>query len=258
MGANFIDYIIVDKNLVPSENQKYYSEKPIYLPRHFQAQDNSLFLEKAPCKRELGLPEDTFIFCAINNTYKITSEEFDIWMRLLHEVPDSVLWLYAANEIARENLIKQAGNRGISSDRLVFTKLVAFNNYINQLAHADLYLDTFNYNAGATASNVLWAGVPLITKAGAGYTSRMASSLLQSIGMPELITSTSEDYENLALTLAKNPEKLNAVRLLLTLKRINSELFDVGTFTVDLENSYRKIYRRYIEGKDPDAIYVER
>jgi len=258
MGANFIDYIIVDKNLVPSENQKYYSEKPIYLPRHFQAQDNSLFLEKAPCKRELGLPEDTFIFCAINNTYKITSEEFDIWMRLLHEVPDSVLWLYAANEIARENLIKQAGNRGISSDRLVFTKLVAFNNYINQLAHADLYLDTFNYNAGATASNVLWAGVPLITKAGAGYTSRMASSLLQSIGMPELITSTSEDYENLALTLAKNPEKLNAVRLLLTLKRINSELFDVGTFTVDLENSYRKIYRRYIEGKDPDVIYVER
>ena len=127
MGANFIDYIIVDKNLVPSENQKYYSEKPIYLPRHFQAQDNSLSLEKARCKRELGLPEDTFIFCAINNTYKITSEEFDIWMRLLHEVSGSVLWLYAANEIARENLIKQAGNRGISSDRLVFTKLVAFN-----------------------------------------------------------------------------------------------------------------------------------
>ena len=258
MGANFIDYIIVDKNLVPSENQKYYSEKPIYLPRHFQAQDNSLSLEKALCKRELGLPEDTFIFCAINNTYKITSEEFDIWMRLLHEVSGSVLWLYAANEIARENLIKQAGNRGISSDRLVFTKLVAFNTYINQLTHADLYLDTFNYNAGATASNVLWAGVPLITKAGAGYASRMASSLLQSIGMPELITSTSEDYENLALTLAKNPKKLNAVRLLLTLKRINSELFDVGTFTVDLENSYRKIYRRYIEGKDPDVIYVER
>jgi len=258
MGANFIDYIIVDKNLVPPENQKYYSEQPIYLPKHYQAQDNSLSLEKAPSKRELGLPEDAFIFCAINNSYKITSVEFDIWMRLLHGVAGSVLWLYASNEVAKENLIKQAGNRGISSDRLVFSKLVAFNKYIDQLTHADLYLDTFNYNAGATASNVLWAGVPLITKAGVGYTARMASSLLQSIGMPELITNTSEDYENLALSLAKDPEKLSSVRLLLTLKRINSDLFDVATFTVDLENSYRKIYQRYIEGKDPDVIYVER
>jgi len=258
MGANFIDYIIVDKNLVPSENQKYYSEKPIYLPKHYQAQENSFSIEKAPSKRELGLPEDAFIFCAINNTYKITSVEFDIWMRLLHGVDDSVLWLYASNELAKENLIKQALNRGISSDRLVFSKLVAFNKYISQLTHADLYLDTFNYNAGATASNVLWAGVPLITKPGVGYSSRMASSLLQSIGMSELITSTLEDYENLALSLAKDPEKLSFVRLLLTLKRINSDLFDVGKFTVDLENSYRKIYQRYIEGKDPDVIYVER
>ena len=179
-------------------------------------------------------------------------------MRLLHGVAGSVLWLYASNEVAKENLIKQAGNRGISSDRLVFSKLVAFNKYIDQLTHADLYLDTFNYNAGTTASDVLMAGLPIVTKIGKSYTARMASSLLQSIGMPELITNTSEDYENLALSLAKDPEKLSSVRLLLTLKRINSDLFDVATFTVDLENSYRKIYQRYIEGKDPDVIYVER
>jgi protein O-GlcNAc transferase len=258
MGSNFIDYIIVDKNLVPPENQKYYSEKPIYLPRQYQAQDSSLSLEKPPSKQQLGLPEDAFIFCAINNTYKITSAEFDIWMRLLSRVEGSVLWLFAPNELAKENLIKHAGKRGISSDRLVFAKKLSFIEYVDQLSHADLYLDTFNYNAGATASNVLWAGVPLITKAGVGYSARMASSLLQSIGMPELITKTPEDYEALALNLAKNPVKLSAIRLLLSLKCINSELFDVEAFTGDLENSYRKIYQRYVEGKKPDVIYVER
>jgi len=258
MGANFIDYIIVDKNLVPPENQKYYSEKPIYLPSHYQAQDSGLSLAEAPSRRELGLPEDAFIFCAINNTYKITPVEFDIWMRLLHAVDDSVLWLFASTEISKENLIKEASKRGISMDRLVFAKKVGFGQYIDQFTHADLYLDTFNYNAGATASNVLWAGVPLITKPGVGYAARMASSLLKSIGLPELITNTAEDYETLALSLAKDPEKLAFIRMKLTLKRITSELFDVDQFTVDLENSYRKMYQRYIEGKDPDVIYVER
>ena len=258
MGSNFIDYIIVDENLVPSESQKYYSEKPIYLPSHYQAQDNTLFLGEAPSKKQLGLPEDAFIFCAINNSYKITSVEFDIWMRLLHGVESSILWLYAPNEIAKENLIKQADNRGISHERLIFTQNVGFHQYKNQLTHADLYLDTFNYNAGATASNVLWAGVPLITKAGVGYTARMASSLLKSIELPELITSTSDEYERLALSLAKDPKKLAAIRLKLTLKRITSELFDMDKFTADLENSYRKIYQCYLEGKDPDVIYVER
>ena len=137
-------------------------------------------------------------------------------------------------------------------------KSVGFHQYKNQLTHADLYLDTFNYNAGATASNVLWAGVPLITKAGVGYTARMASSLLKSIELPELITSTSDEYERLALSLAKDPKKLAAIRLKLTLKRITSELFDMDKFTADLENSYRKIYQCYLEGKDPDVIYVER
>ena len=258
MGSNFIDYIIVDENLVPSESQKYYSEKPIYLPSHYQAQDNTLFLGEAPSKKQLGLPDDAFIFCAINNSYKITSVEFDIWMRLLHGVEASILWLYAPNEIAKENLIKQADNRGISHERLIFTQSVGFHEYKNQLTHADLYLDTFNYNAGATASNVLWAGVPLITKAGVGYTARMASSLLKSIELPELITSTSDEYERLALSLAKDPKKLAAIRLKLTLKRITSELFDMDKFTADLENSYRKIYQCYLEGKDPDVIYVER
>ena len=164
MGANFIDYIIVDKNLVPPENQKYYSEKPIYLPSHYQAQDSGLSLEEAPSKRELGLPEDAFIFCAINNTYKITPVEFDIWMRLLHAVDDSVLWLFASTEISKENLIKEASKRGISMDRLVFAKKVGFGQYIDQFTHADLYLDTFNYNAGATAVTCFGLGCHLLRR----------------------------------------------------------------------------------------------
>lgn len=257
MGANFIDYIIADENLIPVEDRKYYVEKPIYLPHQYQAQDDELQIaHEVPSRTSLGLPEREFVFCAINATYKITPKEFDIWMRLLKNVPGSVLWLFESNKWAKENLINEAIVRGIPPDRLIFAKRVQHDQYLAQFRQADLYLDTFNYNAGATASNALWAGLPVLTKRGKSYTSRMASSLLLSVGLSELITNSEAEYEELALELAQNPERLTSLKNDLSDKRINSPLFDSNLFTKHLENGYQQAYQRYYSGKETDAIFV--
>ncbi len=254
MGATFMDYIIADKILIPPDSQSYYSEKVIYLPHSYQAQDNTMQIAKRiPSREELGLPERGFIFCCFNNSYKISKAEFDIWMRLLARVEGSVLWLYKANEWAKANLLKEAQNRGIDQQRLVFTSgtFHAHADYLARLRLADLFLDTFNYNAGSTASCALWAGVPVLTKQGASYTARMASSLLEAIELPELITATEESYENLALELATNPKKLQSIREKLTTKRDNAPLFDTESFTAHLEIAYQKVYGRYFSGAQP-------
>ncbi|MDB2423536.1 tetratricopeptide repeat protein [Paracoccaceae bacterium] len=257
MGADFIDYIIADQNLIPNESQKYYSEKPIYMPHHYQAQDDTLSIsEDIPSRSELGLPDNGFVFCAINNTYKITPSEFDIWMRLLQNVDDSVLWLLESNKWAKANLLKEANARGIVSERLVFAQKVSHEKYLAQFQQADLYLDTFNYNAGATASNALWAGLPVITKLGNGYTARMAGSLLASVGLPELITTKETEYEELALKLATNPEQLASIKQKLAVNRSSKPLFNTELFTKHLEDGYQKAYQRYFDGKEPEAIYV--
>ena len=257
MGADFIDYIIADQNLIPNESQKYYSEKPIYMPHHYQAQDDTLSIsEDIPSRPELGLPDSGFVFCAINNTYKITPSEFDIWMRLLQNVNDSVLWLLESNKWAKANLLKEANARGIVSERLVFAQKVSHEKYLAQFQKADLYLDTFNYNAGATASNALWAGLPVITKLGNGYTARMAGSLLASLGLPELITTKETEYEELALKLATNPEQLASIKQKLAVNRSSKPLFNTELFTKHLEDGYQKAYQRYFDGKEPEAIYV--
>lgn len=258
MGASFIDYIIADQNLIPLENQTYYSERPIYLPNHFQAQNNSLLIANGTTSRaKLGLPEVGFVFCAINNTYKITPAEFDIWMRLLHTIKGSVLWLLEKNKWAKANLLKEANLRGIKSDRLVFAQKVEHDQYLAQFRHADLFLDTFVYNAGATASNALWAGLPVLTKVGKGYSARMASSLLLSIGLPELITSTETEYENLALALASNPKLLAFIKLKLKSNREKTPLFNAELFTRQLEIGYKKAFDLHLAGKPPEPIYIK-
>ena len=259
MGANFIDYIIADQNLIPKTSQKYYSEKPIYLPYHYQAQDDTLLISDNTVSRAaLGLPEDGFVFCAIHNAYKITPSEFDIWMRLLQRVEGSVLLLLESNGWIKNNLQKEALKRGVNFDQLVFTQRVPHNDYLAQLQLADLYLDAFTYNAGATASNALWAGLPVLTKTGKSYASRMASSLLFSIGLPELITTTEVGYEKLALDLSTNPKKLASIKQQLAKNRLVKPLFKTDLFTSHLEEGYRVAYQRYFDGKSPRTIYVQK
>ena len=257
MGSDAFDYIIADKKLIPNESQTYYTEKPIYLPHHYQATDNSRHIsDVTPSKSELGLPGEGFIFCAINNTYKITLSEFNIWMRLLQKVDESVLWLLESNKWVKANLIKEANKRGIPSERLVFAQRVPYDKYLAQFRQADLYLDTFACNAGATASNALWAGLPVLTKLGKGFPARMAGSLIASIGLPELITNNETEYEKLALELAVNPERLASIKQKLSINRLSKPLFNTELFTKHLEDGYQRAYQRYFEGKKAAAIYV--
>ena len=257
MGADFMDYIIADKNLIPIKNQKYYSEKPIYLPHHYQAQDEtSSIAHKTPSRSALGLPEDAFVFCAFHGTYKINSSQFSLWMRLLKKVNGSVLWLLETNDLAKANLLKNANAMGIASERLVFAKFVSQEKYLAQFKQADLYLDTFIINAGATASNALWAGLPILTKLGEGYSARMAGSLLQSLGLSELIATTEEQYENLAFNLAKNPLKILSIRKKIEKNLLSKPLFNTKLFTKHLEHGYQQAYQNYFDGKAPKSIVV--
>jgi len=258
MGADFMDYIIADQQLIPPSSQQYYSEKPLYLPHHYQAQDDRLAIaSETPSRESLGLPEEGFVFCAINSSYKITPSVFSIWMRLLDRVEGSVLWLLKSNEWAQENLLKEASARGIDPQRLVFADKVSHDVYLARFRQADLYLDTFVYNAGATASNALWAGLPVLTKRGEGYTARMAGSLLSSLGVEELITETEESYEALALALAEDPVRLETLRAKVCAQRETSPLFKTALFTRHLERGYEQAYERYFSGQVPAEIVVE-
>jgi len=258
MGADFMDYIIADQQLIPVSSQQYYSEKPLYLPHHYQAQDDSLAIaSETPSRASLGLPETGFVFCAINSTYKITPAVFSIWMRLLDRVEGSVLWLLKSNQWAQENLLKEASAQGVDPGRLVFADKVAHDVYLARFRQADLYLDTFVYNAGATASNALWAGLPVLTRRGEGYTARMAGSLLSSLGVEELITETDEAYEALALALAEDPVRLKALRAKVCEYRETSPLFKTELFTRHLEQGYVQAYERYFNGDAPAEIVVE-
>ena len=257
MGGNFMDYIIADQNLIPEVCQKYYTEKVIYLPHHYQAQDDELEIAvDTPTKASLGLPDKGFVFCAINNTYKITKREFDIWTRLLLNVEGSVLWLLERNKWVKTNLLKEAKDRGVPPEQIVFAKKAPHAKYLAQFRQADLYLDTFNYNAGATASNALWAGLPVLTKQGKGYTARMASSLLKSIGLSELATTNETDYEKMALKLANNPDELTFIKNKLATNRKTTPLFNTKLFVDHLESAYLQVFQRYLQGNPPETVIV--
>lgn len=254
MGAPFIDYIVADRTILPEDQQPYYTEKPIYLPHSYQPQDDRLDIAAPPGRAELGLPEDAFVFCGINNCYKITPDLYDVWMRLLQKVDGSVLWLLKANRWADANLRKEAVRRGVNPDRIIFTGGKPYRDYIAQFRQADLFLDSFAYNAGATASNALWAGLPVITRAGSGYSARMAASLLTGLGLPELITTSTAAYEARAFHLATEPGALAEVKARLDRKRSSAPLYDSGLYTRHLEKAYDRAYRRYVEGQPVDVI----
>jgi predicted O-linked N-acetylglucosamine transferase (SPINDLY family) len=257
MGAKFMDYLIADQILIPKSSQRYYSERIIYLPSYQVNDSKRKIADKKFTKKELGLPETGFVFCCFNNSYKILPATVDSWVRILKSVDESVLFLYEDNAITRENLKKEAAVRGVSCNKLVFGGRLDRAEYLARYQVADLFLDTTPYNAGTTASDALWAGLPIITMTGESFPSRMAESILNTISLLELVTTSPKEYEELAIDLAQNPEKLKVIRAKLAIKRLTAPLFDAPMFTKNIESAYQKIYQRYLTGSLPEHIYIE-
>jgi predicted O-linked N-acetylglucosamine transferase (SPINDLY family) len=257
MGAEYIDYIIADKILISPEFQSCYSEKVVYLPNSYQVNDRKRVIsEKIFTRQELGLPVNGFVFCCFNNNYKILPQTFEGWMRTLKSVEDSVLWLLQDNLWAAQNLKKEAQNQGIDAQRLVFAERMPLPDHLARHRLADLFLDTFPYNAHTTTSDALWAGLPVLTLIGQSFASRVAASLLNTIGLPELIANTQEEYEALAIELALNTKRLADIKLKLAKNRLSTPLFNTPLFTKNLEAAYIQMYERHHSGLEPDHISI--
>ena len=257
MGADYYDYLIADPVMIPQENQKHYVEKIVYLPS-FQVNDSKdLPPEITLTRKDVGLPEEGFVFCCFNNTYKFTPTIFDSWARILNQVDDSVLIVYANNELSKTNLAKEIVKRGVSVERLIFGDSLPKPKYLARYRTADLFLDTHPYNAGTTASDALKMGVPMVTYLGQSYQARMGASIVNALNLPELITNSLEEYESLAIELATNPDKLKAIKDKLASNLTTAPLFDTKRFTKNLESAYTKMYERSQKGLEPDHIYVE-
>ncbi len=235
-GLPSIDYVIADEFLIPPSEAIHYSEKPLYMPDVYQVSDRQRVSAACPSRQSCGLPEVGFVFCSFNNSYKYTADLFDVWMRLLKQVPESVLWLLADNPWAEQHLRSEALARGVGADRLVFAGRVSPENYLARYQVADLFLDTFPFNAGTTANDCLWMGCPLLTLTGRSFASRMAGALLTAAGLPELITETIESYEAAALSLAVSPEKCAQIKHKLQSVRADGALFDTPRFVRALES----------------------
>ena len=258
MGVPFIDYIIADDFVIPRETAHLYAEQVVYLPECFQPNDDLRPIGPTPTRADAGLPEEGFVFCCFNNTYKFNPQMFDIWMRLLTQVPGSVLWLPVDNPLAGENLRREAAQRGVDPNRIVLARRLPYPEHLGRTRLADLFLDTLPFNAGTTASDTLWAGVPLLTCAGEAFASRMAGSLLRAVGLPELITHTLEDYERLALNLTRQPDTLRQLRTRLAANRDTSPLFNTTQYSRHLEAAYTSMQVRLARGDKPASIEIER
>ena len=236
MGSTYMDYIIADNIVIPPELEKNFTEKVLRLPRCYQVNDNMRQNKGRNFTRSmLGLPEDAFVFCSFNNNYKIDPEIFDIWCRLLQRVENSVLWIMADSEFAKLNLIKEAKTRGIAEERLIFTPRCNQNDHISRQVHGDLLLDTFPCNAHTTASDALFAGLPVLTIRGETFASRVAASILTSAGLEELVTDSYQAYEDKAFELATNTVKMNVIKERLRSGIATSELYDTEGFARDFE-----------------------
>ena len=202
MGAEYVDYIMADRFVIPHDRQRDYAERIVYLPDCFQPNDNRRTFAAAAARRaDHGLPEQGVIWCCFNNTSKINETTFDVWMRLLRQTPHSVLWLYVDNAAAQRNLHREAEVRGVARDRIIMAPRLPYSQHLARLALADVFLDTTPFCGGALASDALWAGVPLLTCVGDAFAARMSGSLLQALGLPQLITSDLQSYETVALAL---------------------------------------------------------
>lgn len=256
LGSQYMDYLVADHMIIPRGSEVFYTEKIVYLPSYQVNDSKREISEKTFTREELGLPDTGFVFACFNNNYKILPAIFDSWMKILQATKGSVLFLYAENEWAKANLKQEAEARGVSGNRILFGSHLPADEYLARYRSCDLFLDTAPYNAGATASDALWAGLPVLTCLGQSFASRVASSLLTSIGLPELITSSFEEYQAKAIDLAFSPEKLEAVRVKLAEHRSSAPLFDTPLFTRNLEAAYIEMYERYQADLPPESISI--
>jgi protein O-GlcNAc transferase len=258
VGGQILDYLIADSTVVPPESQAHYSERIVYLPHSYLPSDSQRpIAARAFTREELGLPSTGFVYCCFNNNYKITPETFDSWMRILGQVPHGVLWLSETNAKAAENLRREARARGVDDGRLIFApRLPSLEEHLARHRAADLFLDTLPYNAHTTASDALWAGLPVLTCAGQAFAGRVGASLLNAIELPELITTDRACYEATAVELASSPERLRDIRDKLARHRLTTPLFDTTRMARHLESAFRAVHERYLADLAPDHIHV--
>ena len=255
IGSTYMDYLIADKVVIPEESRQYYTEKIVHLPHCYQANDSKRQIDgRSYAKKGFGLPEEGFVFCCFNNSYKILPQMFDIWMRLLRALPTSVLWLIEDNPDATRHLKQEAQARGVDAARIIFAKRVPLSEHLGRHQCADLFLDTLPYNAHTTASDALWAGLPVLTCTGTSFAGRVATSMLTALDLPELISANIAEYESLAYQLASQPEKLQQIKAKLAKNRLNSPLFNTNLMAKDLEGAYLAMYKRFQEGSPPEHI----
>jgi protein O-GlcNAc transferase len=255
-GSPAIDYIFADEIVIPADQQQYYSEKVVWLPGTYYPNDSlRRIAPETPTRKAAGLPDSGFVFCSFNNSYKITPEVFDIWMPLLREIDGSVLWLMASNPSVPDNLRREAASRGVSPERLIFAPFAPTDEHLARHRLADLFLDTTHYNAHTTACDALWAGLPVLTCTGDTFTSRVATSLLNAVGLPELAVTSLEEYAGLALHLAQD-SALATIKSRLAANRDTTALFDTARLTRHLEAAYATMVDRSRSGKLPEALKI--
>jgi predicted O-linked N-acetylglucosamine transferase (SPINDLY family) len=257
MSAEYMDYLIADDTLIPPSQRRYYRERIIYLPSYQVNDSKRPIAPRRFSRQELGLPPEGFIYCCFNSTYKITPDTFDSWMRILTRVPRSVLFLLGGGAALEDNLRREAADRGVEPDRLVFGAKLPAPEYLARYRTADLFLDTFPYNAGATGSDALWAGLPVLTRSGDTFASRMGASLLKAAGLPELIASSAGDYEERAVELASHPPLLAAIRARLAGDLRATALYDTAAFARHLERAYTRMAERLRAGAAPEDLRIE-
>ncbi len=255
LGADYVDYLIADAVVIPPSQHGFYSERIAYLPHSYQVNDSTKAIaDSVPTRIAHGLPEAGFVFCCFNNNYKISPDVFSVWMRLLQAVDGSVLWLFEGNALAAANLRREAARRGVAAERLIFAPRLELAQHLARHRLADLFLDTFHYNAHTTASDALWAGLPVLTCLGETFAGRVAASLLTALGLPELIAANPTEYERMALALATDPARLAALRQKLSWRRHSQPLFDTSLYTRHIEAVYAAMWQRHAAGLAPGTL----
>jgi predicted O-linked N-acetylglucosamine transferase (SPINDLY family) len=258
VGVDYIDYLVADRVIIPEAEQRWYVESVVYLPDTYQCNDRKRSISpRISSRTELGLPEQGFVFCSFNASYKITPQVFDVWMRLLVKTEGSVLWLRESNKSSTRNLRREAEKRGVAGDRLVFAPVWSHGEHLARHRFADLFLDTLPCGAHTSASDALWAGLPVLTCLGESFAGRVAASLLQAVGLPDMVTHSLEEYETRALELAGNPVLLDEVTERLAHNRETRALFDTARFTRHLESAYEQMIERHRAGESPQPFAVD-
>jgi predicted O-linked N-acetylglucosamine transferase (SPINDLY family) len=256
LGTDYMDYILADATVIPNGEHRFYREKVVTLPDCYQVNDSKRAALEKTSRADHGLPDEAFVFCHFNYGYKITPDLFACWMRLLHQVPGSLLWLLAGDPLFQKNLSAEAVKAGIDPKRLIFAPPLPLQRHLARLPLGDLFLDSLISNAHTTASDALWAGLPLITRHGGAFQGRVAASLLRTIGLSDLVTGNLQEYEALALRLAREPELLKSYRQRLAKNRASAPLFDTVRTTRSIEAAYEQMQALKQNGEAPQSFAV--